>query len=137
MPVSYLFIYSVEVWNSGDLPLQSLPIRYLFYPKTGDFIIFSVKHTTRPEIDFGKIEEAGSDRRSKRFIYELLNPGDYLSINFLTNESPNLSLHPRLPGMKIKQTLPKKDRIEIYNLLVAFAALFSIWLVFFILKIWQ
>lgn len=112
IPVSALYDYKVNVWNSGEIPLKDIPIRFVFDGfslKEKDFQVFSVKHKTEPIYEFGKITEDSIDNKSKRFTYELLNPGDKDEITFLCNERARLTVHSKLEGLKVNWVKPKNN----------------------------
>jgi hypothetical protein len=105
---SNLFAYRVRVWNTGGTALKDIGIRYGFSPKRQDFQILNASHETNPKFEFGKIEEAGSDSNSKRFVYELLNVGDEDTVTFLVNDDAPLSLYAKAEGMKLTQVTQKQ-----------------------------
>lgn len=100
---SRLYAYKVRLWNSGGSPLKEVPVRFSFNPQHQGFQIFNVSHETNPKVEFGKVEENGSDANSKRFVYELLNPNDEDVVTFLTNEDAPLNLFAKSEGLKLVQ----------------------------------
>ena len=87
--VSNLVTHTIRIWNSGDVPLKQIAIRCVFegmhvqYSAPGrKFRIVSVGHRTIPELEFGNIEEERINRYTRRFIFELLNPGDEDTLTF-------------------------------------------------------
>jgi hypothetical protein len=102
---SYLFAYRVRIWNSGEVPLKNLPIRFVFDTSEGDFKIFEVKHDTKPKYEFGKITEQDidedNDAYSKRFTYPLLNPKDEDIVTLWTNYPVSLSVYAKSEGLKL------------------------------------
>jgi len=125
VPVSALYDYKIKVWNSGDVPLKNIPIRIVFNSKENDFQILSVKHITEPSYEFGKITEENIDNKSRRFIYELLNPGDSDEIRFLCNKWSILTVHSKSEGLKVNWVKPKKNNwFEYASVLLAVIASF-------------
>jgi hypothetical protein len=104
---SNLFAYKIRLWNTGGTALRDMAVRFSFSPKRQDFQIFNVSHETNPRFEFGKIEEAGSDATSKRFVYELLNAGDEDTVTLLVNDDAPLSLYAKAEGMKLTQVTQK------------------------------
>lgn len=129
---TFLSTYKVRLWNSGDLPLKNVPVRLMFNTKQKQFRIFSVKHETKPKYEFGKINEEDSDRWSKRFVYELLNPKDEDAITFLTNSSAGLKFYAKAEGLTIKYVKPTEEKgvfglpLPIIVILTIVAALISL-----------
>src|SRR5437016_14462943 len=58
--VSNLTIQKVGIWNSGDVPLVDLPIRFELVARQ-PVRVLSVSHATIPPLEFGVISENGSD----------------------------------------------------------------------------
>ena len=109
VPTLSLFSYKVRLWNSGDQPLKNLPVLVLFETELvlGEFKIFSVGHETKPPHEFGNIMQEDIDQKSKRFIFDLLNPKDQDTISFLTNNSVPLKLYAKLEGLKVRWEKPE------------------------------
>ena len=93
VPTTYLFSHKVRIWNSGDVPIKDLPIRFIFDTDNKEFKIFNINHSTKPAYEFGKISLQDISANSKRFTYELLNPDDEDIITFLTNSLASLSIY--------------------------------------------
>ncbi len=108
--VTSLIAYKVHIWNSGDIPLTVLPIRFVFDTEHDDFTVFNTSHNTQPKEEFGKILEEGSNVKSKRFIYELLNPDDKDIVTFLCNQLATIEVYTKAEGLKKKKHNPKKVR---------------------------
>lgn len=102
-PIKSLYAYKVRFWNSGDVSLTELPIRYVFDTLRMWDKVFVAIHETEPEYEFGEIREEGSDTESKRFVYSLLNPGDRVTATFLSNATGNISFHTKAKGLSVKQ----------------------------------
>ncbi len=103
-----LFGYKVRLWNSGGVPLKNLPILFNFSQNRPDLVFFSVTHSTKPSLEFGAIREEGSDDHSKRFVYELLNPGDEDVVTFLLNDSPKLQIYSKSEGLRLDWVRPSE-----------------------------
>jgi hypothetical protein len=103
-----LFAYKVRLWNSGGSPIKDLPVRFSFNPGGSSFQVFNVVHDTKPKVEFGKIEENGSDQNSKRFVYELLNPDDEDIITFLINTDAPLTVNTKSEGLRVIDAAPKE-----------------------------
>jgi hypothetical protein len=71
-----------------------------------------VTHDTVPKEEFGKIEEIGSDKLSKRFVYELLNPTDGDDLTLLTNVAAKLSVFTKAENLKTEfvETKPQTSK---------------------------
>jgi hypothetical protein len=108
VPTANLFGYKVRLWNSGGVPLKNLPILFNFSQNKPGLVFFSVSHDTKPSLEFGGIREEGSDDHSKRFVYELLNPGDEDVVTFLLNDNPKLQLYSKSEGLKLVWVRPSE-----------------------------
>jgi len=106
-----LYSYKARLWNSGNLTLKKLPIRFVFAPKKKDFKIFSVNHNTVPKYEFSPIASKIVDDHSRRFIYDFLHPKNEDVITFVTNKSPNLDLYINAEGVSIKMARPAEEGI--------------------------
>ena len=104
-PIDSLYAYKVRFWNSGDVSLTELPIRYVFDTLRMWDKVFAAIHETEPEYEFGEIREEGSDSESKRFVYSLLNPGDRVTATFLSNATGNISFHTKAEGLSVNEVL--------------------------------
>lgn len=99
--VPEVYVARVRVWNSGNLPLKDLPIRFEFDSLAKDLRVLSASHNTKPNREFGAITEQGSDTNSKRFVYALLNPGDEDDVVFLTTAKADLSVFSKAEGLSV------------------------------------
>jgi hypothetical protein len=90
------------VWNSGNLPLKNVPLQISFAPREEKFLIYSLNHRTKPPVEFGSIKVEETDVYSRRFVYELLNPGNEDAISILTSSPLKLSVYSKAEGMEIK-----------------------------------
>src|SRR2546423_922934 len=57
-----IYGYKVRLWNSGSVPVATLPVRFSFETSAPSFTVFNTTHDTIPKMEFGKIEEVESDR---------------------------------------------------------------------------
>ena len=109
---SYLFEYKVRIWNSGEVPLKNLPIRFVFDTSKADFKIFEVEHDTNPKYEFGEITEQDidedNDAYSRRFIYALLNPKDEDIVTLWTNSPVFLSVYAKSERLNLHHKPLKK-----------------------------
>lgn len=122
-----LLAYKVEFWNSGDIPLKKLPVRYVFSGPDINFIVLTVIHKTQPEYEFGEIREEGSEIYSKRFVYSLLNPGERVTVTFLCTGRglSTLSFYTKLDDLSVKQvTMKTFDYIALASVLISILAAF-------------
>ena len=106
---SLLVSQSARIWNSGGFPIKMLPIKYIFETSSSTFKILMVNHNTKPKYEFGNIASTETDQYSRRFVYDLLNPGDEVTIIFLTNEVAPLSVYAKGEGLSIKLIKPERD----------------------------
>jgi hypothetical protein len=102
-----IYGYKVRLRNSGSVPLKTLPVQFWFETPASEFAVFNVTHETVPKKEFGKIEEIGSDKSSKRFVYELLNPSDEDILTFLTNVDAKLFVFTKAENLKTEFIEPK------------------------------
>lgn len=102
-PVSDLLAFRVRLWNSGDKPIEGLPVQVVFDAETRDFSILNTTHQTTPEYEFGEIAELESTPSKHRFRYELLNPGNEDVVTFLANGTASLKLYTKAAGLKVIQ----------------------------------
>jgi len=102
-PVEELVGYQVRIWNSGDKPLRSVPVRVVFTPETNGFQILSVTHRTTPEYEFGAIVESQDGTQARRFVYELMNPNDEDKVTLLANAELDIALFAKSEGVSIRE----------------------------------
>lgn len=120
---SLLVAQSTRIWNSGELPIKTLPIKYVFETSSSTFKIFMFTHNTKPKYEFGNITSTEADQYSRRFIYDLLNPGDEVTITFLTNEAALVSVYAKAEGLSIKLVEPSDRKSS--DFMVVFIAIFA------------
>lgn len=110
VPVPEVFAVKVRIWNSGDLPLKDIGIRFDLTSHDKDFSILSVNHNTQPSKEFGGIAEQGSEGQSKRFLYQLLNPKDEDTLIFLTTAKANLEVYAKAESLSVKAVAANHDK---------------------------
>ncbi|MDX1526929.1 MAG: hypothetical protein R3273_11900 [Pseudidiomarina maritima] len=106
--VQEVFAVRVKTWNSGSVPLKDLAILFEFDSGDQAFQILSATHHTKPAREFGRIEEHGGDESSKRFVYELLNPGDEDSVVFLTTAKADIKVFAKAEKLAVKEVAPEE-----------------------------
>lgn len=97
-----IFHYQVVIENTGQLPIKDVPIRIVFETQDTLFTLFNYSIGTIPEYEFGNIS-AKSDINSIRLTSELLNPGDKIFLNLLTNSKVPLAVFSKTEGMTLRQ----------------------------------
>jgi hypothetical protein len=107
VPVQQLFVHRAHIWNSGDVPLGNLPVLFDF-STSQPLQVLSATHDTRPQLEFGKISEVGSTPSSRRYIYELLNPGDGDVVTLLTDRSGKLMIYSKLESLHVSEVKPSE-----------------------------
>lgn len=122
---SILYSQSIKIWNSGKTPIKSLPIRYLVETSNQNYKIFFVSHNTNPKYEFGNITMVEETQVSKKYIYNLINPGDQFTITFLTNGKKPQNVYTKGEGLNVKQIKPQDEsqyntRLSIFATAVAF-----------------
>ncbi len=110
VPVPEVFAVRVRVWNSGDVALKDLAVRFDFSSSDKDFRILSANHNTQPAREFGSINEQGSEGLSKRYVYQLLNAKDEDTIVFLTTAKADLKVFSKAEGLSVKSVPAGKER---------------------------
>ena len=70
-----------------------------FKTQNPNFKLLRVGHTTKQGIGFHIDEKDDTDNRSTELVYPYLNRNDDDTISFLTNESTELSITPRVEGL--------------------------------------
>lgn len=110
LAVPEVFAARVRVWNSGDIALKEIAVRFDFSTSEKDFRILSANHNTQPAKEFGNILEQGSEGQSKRYVYQLLNPKDEDTIVFLTTAKADLKVFSKAEGLSVKLVPANKER---------------------------
>jgi hypothetical protein len=126
VPSSSLVAYRVRVWNSGSSPLKNVPVLFAFKPSDSTFKIFSITHSTNPQLEFGKITKDSIDFSARRFHFELLNPGDEDTVTFLTNQTPPISLFAKAEGLTVNFVKPRESTSWLQIIIVVVAAISSL-----------
>ena len=127
--ISSLYSQSIRIWNSGDIPIKALPIKYLYNTSSPTFQIFAVTHDTNPKYEFGEISLTEEDQYSKRYVYDLLNSNDEFTITILTNEKAHQSVYAKTEGLSIEPVIPsKKDQFPemIKSVLISIFTIFLV-----------
>lgn len=107
--ISSLYSQSIRIWNSGDIPIKALPIKYFFNTSSPTFQIFAVTHDTNPKYEFGNISLIEEDQYSKRYVYDLFNSNDEFTITILTNEKVHQNMYAKAEGLSIENVIPSKE----------------------------
>jgi hypothetical protein len=110
VPTGQLFSYRVRIWNSGGTSLRNVPIRIVFDRPAAGFRVFVVTHSTSPRYEFGAIREVGSDSTSRRFVYELLNPGNEDVVTVVANDDPQIEVYSNVAGVRFTRSEPAQPR---------------------------
>lgn len=108
-PVPAVFAAKVRIWNSGNLPLKDLAVRFELTSADKDFRILSTNHNTQPAKEFGAISEGGSEEQSKRYIYQLLNPKDEDTLIFLTTAKADITIYSKAENLSVKSVAPNNQ----------------------------
>lgn len=125
---SSLYSTSVQVWNSGKEPIKNLPIEFVFSPfylEDSLSKIISISYRTYPEREFGDITADETTEDSRRYVYELLNPGDEFTVTFLTFNKTKVEVFSKAEGLTVKEGYPYavSTTYESYSNLVYFIAI--------------
>lgn len=113
--ISNLFVHTVRLWNSGDVPLKKLPISLVFKEPPTGFQVFNTSHLTTPRYEFGDIHQEALGPSQKRFVYELLNPGDQDIVKFVTNADPAVELFAHVENLTTKCIRPEAQQLGWYD----------------------
>jgi hypothetical protein len=89
---STVFLFNIEVFNSGTLAIGNQPIQ-IRIDRSSKIVGYSVK--TEPEVGFGVIHEDQSENYALDLNVELLNPGDRVFIELISvnNESDEIDVY--------------------------------------------
>jgi len=128
---SLLVSQLVRIWNSGELPIKILPIRYVFETSSSTFKILMVNHNTEPKYEFGNITLTEIGQYLRRFVYDLLNPRDEVIIIFLTNEVAPLSVYAKGEGFGIKLVKPTEKTPSALTISVVIVAILALFMSYF------
>ena len=131
---SQLLAYQVRLWNSGNKALRSIPVLIVFKNPSTNFQIFSSSQTTEPPYEFGDISEVATDPYSRKYVYELMNPGDAVIITCFANEQVPVSVFAKDEGLRLKQVVQTRKSIWI-NLILAVVGAISSMLSLFVKEI--
>jgi hypothetical protein len=119
IPTSQLFAYKIRIWNSGKRPLKQVPVRLELQPSNPTVKIFSATHTTKPASEFGAIKEETPSSSSRRFLYDLLNPGDEDLVVLPSNTKASMQLYAKVEGMAVKEVHADEREATMYSSSVA------------------
>ena len=122
---STLYSQSIKFWNSGEIPIKSLPIKYVSENSNPTYKLFFVSHTTKPKYEFGNITMVEITPLSQKYIYDLLNPNDEFTITFLTNEEATQNVYLKVEGLNVKKIEQPQDRTKTIIYFAVFIALFT------------
>jgi hypothetical protein len=131
IPSLYLFLNQFTIENTGQIPLKEIAVMLNFSTTDTLFRIYNYSFETNPKLEFGDITSEITNRYAK-FRFNLINPGDKVHINILTNTKANSEVFSKSEGMKLKQAeeaKPKNDKASF--LLTLFASILSTILAFF------
>ena len=123
--VKDLVAYKVRLWNSGDVPLSDLGVRFSFDANQPDFQIFGITHQTIPPEEFGRIDVEKPKPTVRRLVYELLNSNDEDIITFLVNGPAMLSVFSKAEGLSVENVLPDKKPLN-QSFITVIAAILSV-----------
>jgi hypothetical protein len=103
-------VLEIRLWNSGDKPIKDLPITLNFRsPYRGD-PVFGIKQYPVPFYEFGKISPDSvvptDDGSLHRFRYELLNPGDEVTMLAAVKNNTVVNLYAKAEDLVIKREGP-------------------------------
>ncbi len=104
-PVTKLIGCKVKIWNSGSDPLKNLLVE-VFFGTNRDLYCFSDVHKTMPVRQFGVIELKPGTLDSRRYEYELLNPGNEDEVSFVFNGYPEIEVSAKSEGLTVKRQKP-------------------------------
>jgi hypothetical protein len=127
----YLFLNQFTIENTGQIPLKEIAVMLNFLTTDTLFRIYNYSFETQPKLEFGDIKTEIANRYAK-FSFALINPGDKVHINILTNNIASSEVFSKSEGMKLKQAEEGKPRNEKASfLLTFFASILSTILAFF------
>lgn len=95
--------FRVQIWNSGDLPLEDLPILLHFENRAANFRVISAACSSNPPHEFGTIVEQVPNGASRRYSVELMNPGDVIEVAILVTERASLNVFSKSKGMRLRR----------------------------------
>jgi hypothetical protein len=85
--------YTVNLKNTGDIPVKDLEVLFGFSQLESGFKILTEFHKTKPAYQFGKIQKLECDSLSEKYNYGLFNPGDEATITILTSRNASLNVY--------------------------------------------
>ena len=104
-------IFQVKLWNSGDTPLEDIPVSVVFDAADSSFRVLDVHHQTEPAFEFGQIQDSSEGDGHLRFLYDLLNPEDRDEISILIagRKVSSPSVFAKAKGLKVTHVQPAAD----------------------------
>lgn len=99
--------YTVNLKNTGNLPVKNLEVLFAFSQLEKEFKILTEFHKTKPAFQFGKIQKLESDSISEKYNYDLFNPGDEAILTILTSKNGKLDVYAKqeeLSFLKMNKT---------------------------------
>lgn len=119
----YLVSNQYLVENTGQIPLKKVPITFHFSSTDTIFKIYNLSFETDPKIEFGKVSSSFHDDNAKLEI-ELLNPGDRIFVNILTNLKVKSEVYSKSEGMTFRKEAVtasgnNKDNSFLYSIIAS------------------
>lgn len=119
----YLVANQFLLENSGQIPLKNIPITFHFSTTDTVFKVYNLSFETSPKFEFGKVSPSFAENNAKLKI-DLLNPGDRVFVNILTNLKVKSEVFSKSEGMSFrKEQLAKdedgKDNTLLYSILAS------------------
>jgi len=111
-------LYRVSILNTGQIPLINLPVTVVFESEDKNLQIHGIQHKTKPQHEFGEINEDLSDISKTRFIYSLLNPGDEYIITFLLSVKTQISVFSKTKRLSVQKTIIKNKYVSLKYTLI-------------------
>jgi hypothetical protein len=97
-----------NIENSGQIPLKDIRFRINFLAQDTLFKIYSYSYETQPKFEFGPIKPKLLNG-NLQLTFDLLNPGDKIFINVLTNSKVNTEVYSKSEGMILNRATDDKD----------------------------
>lgn len=128
-----LFSNHFEFENTGQIPLNDIPITIHFSNQDTLFKIYNYTIQTVPPLEFGNIEKQ-LKQTDLLLKVELINPDDRIYVNILTNNKRESNVYAKSEGMILNKAEIKEDKSENNSsfLLAFFASVLSTIIAFFL-----
>lgn len=107
--VSSAFLFPLEINNKGNTAVKKQPVHIVF-SQEAKIADYNIK--TNPEIGFKDIELVCNKDNKLKFIIELLNPGDSVSVDILCIDNSDDSIKVGLKNENVKTELVFVKNIE-------------------------